>query len=197
MGDARRRVMRELDRGGSAQSADDPGKHHRQAIAAGVDDAGLAQNRKQVRARLTDSCPADSARSITSARSASCSSTVASGLEPGLRHVGELARDPVRHLAHHRQDRALRRVADRAVRLVGGPGQRGADQHRIDQFTGPGDELLGGPANQLGQDHAGVSARAQQRRACDRADDLLAADFVDRPVRRCIDQAIELVQDRP
>ena len=86
--------------------------------------------------RLTDSWPASSARSITSAISASCSLVGRVRAEPRVRHVRELGGDAVGHLANDGKDRALGRVANRAVGLVGGAGQGGADQHRVDQLTG-------------------------------------------------------------
>ena len=46
--DARRRVVGELRRRGAAQRGDHAGEHHGQAVAAGVDDAGLAQDRQQL-----------------------------------------------------------------------------------------------------------------------------------------------------
>ena len=61
---------------------------------------------------------------------------------------------------------------------------------------GRDDELLGGAADQLREDHAGVAARAQQRRARDRLDDLLAADLVDRAVLVAALQAVELGEHR-
>ena len=96
------------------------------------------------------------------------------------------------HLAHDREDRALGGVAHGAVRAVGGAGHRGGDQHGVDQLAGAGDQLLGGAADQLAEDHAGVAARAEQRGAGDGVDDLVAADLVDLALRG---QVVELVED--
>ena len=48
VGDARGGVVLERRRLGAAQRADDPRQQHGQRVAAGVDDAGLAQHRQQV-----------------------------------------------------------------------------------------------------------------------------------------------------
>ncbi len=101
------------------------------------------------------------------------------------------------HLSDHREDRALGGLPHRPVRLVGGAGQRRADQHRIDQLTGPARELLGGAADQLREDDARVTARAEQGRARDRRDDLVATDLVDCAFAGGLDQAVELLQDGP
>jgi len=107
--------------------------------------------------------------------------------------VRDVRHDLVGHLPRDRQDRPLGRVAHGGVRAVGRVGERRADQRRVDQLAGPRDELLGGAANQLREDHAGVSARPQQRRAGHRLHDLLAADLVDRPLPVAL-QPIELIQ---
>ena len=101
------------------------------------------------------------------------------------------------HLAHDGQDRALGRLADRPIRLIGGTGERRADQHRIDELARAARELLGGAANQLREDHAGVAASPEQRRARDRRDDLVAADLVDRPRLGGAGEPIKLLQHRP
>ena len=130
------------------------------------------------RARRTPARPC-SACSSTSASSAFCSSSVASGREPRLRHVRELGRDPVRHLPDHGDHRALRGVAHRRVCGVGCARECCRDQHRIDQLAGPAGQLLGGAAHDLREDHAAVAACAQQRGARDRFHDHVAADLVD------------------
>jgi hypothetical protein len=108
--------------------------------------------------------------------------------------VGELGRDAVRHLAHHGQDRALGRGAHGPVGAVGRARHRRADEDRVDELARTRDQLLGGAADQLGEDHAGVAAGAQQRRAGDRVDDLLAADLVERAV--VLGEPVELVEHR-
>ena len=107
----------------------------------------------------------------------------------------ELHRDAVCHLAHDGEDRALGRVAHRGVGAVGGACQRRADQRRVDQLARPAEQLLGGAADQLREDHAAVAARAQQRRARDRLDDLVAPDLVDRAVAAG-GEAVELGEHR-
>ena len=108
----------------------------------------------------------------------------------------ELARDAARHLAHDGEDRALRRLAHRAVRLLGRACHRRADQDRVDQLAGAARQLLGGAADQLREDHAGVSSRAEERRAGDGSDDLVAADLVDRALLRGGREAVQLLHDR-
>ncbi len=107
----------------------------------------------------------------------------------------QLDRDTMRHLANDREDRSLRRVAHRGIGAVGGAGERSADQRRVDQLAGTADELLGGAADQLREDHATVAARPEQRGTRDRVDDLVAADLVDRAIPVSA-EAVELVDDR-
>ena len=198
MGDPGGAVMLERRRLGAAQRADDPCQQDRQPVAAGVDDARLAQHREQVGAAL-DRLLAGLQRALDHARRWRCPaprrwrrrSSRASG------HVGELGGHAVGHLAHHGEDRALGRVAHRAVGLVGGAGQRGADQHRVDQLAGPADQLLGGAADELGEDDAAVAARAEQRRAGHGGDDLVAPDLVDRAALGGVGEAVELREHGP
>jgi hypothetical protein len=75
--------------------------------------------------------------------------------------------------------------------------QRGTDQHRIDQLTRSADQLLRRTADQLGQDHAGVAAGAQQRRPGDRAHNLFPADLVERVTLGSLEQAIQFLQHGP
>ena len=194
MGDARRGVVLERRRRRAAQGGDHAGEHHRQPVAAGVDDAGLAQHRQQVGAAL-DRLLAGVERALEQlGQQRVLHVGVALVGQPRLRHVGELGRHSVRHLAHHGEDRALGRGAHRAVGAVGGARHRRADQHRVDQLAGARDQLLGGAADELGEDHAGVAAGAQQRRAGDRVDDLVAADLVERAL--VLGQPVELVEHR-
>ena len=97
------------------------------------------------------------------------------------------------HLADDGEDRALGGLAHGAVGAVGRAGHGGADQHGVDEVAGPGDQLLGGAADQLGEDHAGVAAGAEQRGAGHGVDDLVAADLVDVALRG---QPVELVEHR-
>ena len=101
------------------------------------------------------------------------------------------------HLADHGEDRSLGRLADRAVGLVSRTGQGGADQDRVDELAGAAGQLLGSPADQLGEDHARVAAGAEQRGAGDRGDDLVAPDLVDRAPLGGSGQPVELLQHGP
>ena len=99
----------------------------------------------------------------------------------------------MRHLAEDGQHRALGRLADRVVGGIGGAGEGGGDEHRVDQLAGTAGQLLGGAADDLAEDHAGVAAGAHQRRPGQRLDQLGAADLVDlEPV-----EAVELLHHRP
>ena len=144
--------------------------------------------------RSTARWPSAIARSSTSARIASCSLVGNAAVEPLLLgvEVGELAGDRVGHLAEDGQHRPLGRLAHRVVGGVGGAGEGGGDQHRVDQLAGPAGQLLGGAADDLAEDHAGVAARPHQRRPRQRLDQLGAADLVDlEPV-----EAVELLHHR-
>ena len=197
VGDARGRVVIKRRRLLAAQGGDDAREDDRQAVTAGVNDARLAQRGQQlgaaldrVLARLDGAFERGGNRLVLLAWL---------GRRPKartLRPVGEVGGDLVGHLASDRQDRALGGVAHGGVGTVGGVRERRADQRRIDQLSRPADELLGGAADQLREDHAGVAARAQERRTRDRLDDLLAPDLVDRALLVCALQAVELVQHR-
>ena len=91
----------------------------------------------------------------------------------------ELAGDRVGHLAEDGQHRPLGRLAHRVVGGVGGAGEGGGDQDRVDQLARPAGQLLGGAADDLAEDHAGVAAGPDQRRPRQRLDELGAADLVD------------------
>ena len=98
--------------------------------------------------------------------------------------------DGVGHRPDHGEHRSLGRLADRGVGAVGGVGQRRLDQLRVDQPAGRGRDLLGGAADDLAEDHAGVAARAHQRGARDLADDLRPA----RVAVRALLERVELVE---
>ena len=193
VGDARRGVVLERRRLGAAQRGDDAGEDDREAVAARVDDAGVAQHGEQVGAAL-DAVLTGVERALEHRRDHRVLLLLRHALEqPRGVHVRDLTRDAVGHLAHHGEDRALGGLAHRAVGPLGGARHRRADQHRVDQLARPGDQLLGGAADQLGEDHAGVAAGAQQRGARHGVDDLVAADLVDLALRG---QAVELVEHR-
>ena len=181
MRDAGRRVVVELGRLGAAQRRDDAGEDDRQPVAAGVDDARLAQDRQQVGAAL-DRLLARVERALEHLGDQLVLVLDVVLLQPRRLHVRELGGDPVGHLAHDREDRPFGRLAHRVVRAVGGARHRRADQHRVDELAGARGQLLGGAADELGEDHAGVAARAQQRGAGDRIDDLVAVDLVEAAV---------------
>ena len=192
VGHARRGVV--LDRRWlvAAQRGHDAREHDHEAVAAGVDHARVAQHRQQVGAALDRLLP----RVDRLLEQVGQQRVLLLGLrverQARLGHVRELAGDPVRHLTHDGEDRPLGRAADRAVGAVGGARHRGAEQHRVHELSGARDQLFGSAADQLREDDPGVAARAQQRGAGDRADDLLAADLVERPV--VLAQAVELVE---
>ncbi len=196
VGDARRRVMVELRRLVAAQGGDDAGEDDRQPVAARVDDAGLAQRGQQLGTAL-DRVLAGRDRALERLgrwpRPARCGSVVGPEARV-LRAVGDVGDDLVGHLPRHGQDRALGRLAHRGVGAVGRVRERRADQRRVDQLAGPRDELLGRAADQLGEDHAGVPPRAQQRGARHRLHDLLAPDLIDRALPVGALQPIELVE---
>ena len=182
--DARRRVVVELRRLGAAQRGDDAGEDHGQAEAAGIDDARLAQDRQQL---------------------GTAPDRLLAGVERALEHLGDqlvLALDVVllqpRLAACARARDATRCAISRTtVRIVPSAGSRTESyarsaaraiaapiEHGVDQLAGARRQLLGGAADQLGEDHAGVAARAEQRGAGDRVDDLVAADLVELARRR-------------
>ena len=110
--------------------------------------------------------------------------------------VGDVRDDLVRHLARDREDRALGGLAYRGIGAVGCLGERRADQRGVDQLPGAAHELLSGAADQLREDHPGVAARAEQRRAGDRLNDLLTPNLIDRALLVAALQAIELIEHR-
>ncbi len=188
---ARRRVMLERRRVGAAQRGDDAREDHGQAVAAGVHDARLAQDRQQLRAALDRGLAGVQRVLEHVGEHLVLRRVVDAVLQPRLVHVRDLTRRADGHLAHDREDRALGGIAHRAVRAVGRAGHRGGDQHRVHELARAADELLRGAADELAEDHAGVAARAQQRGAGDGVDQLLAADLVDLALRA---QAVEFLQ---
>ena len=189
----RRLVVVDLGHVGAvaAQAGDDAGEDQHQAVAAGVDDAGLAQDVELLGGAL-DCALAVGDRPLQHLGEDRVLLGVGdAAVEPLLLGVeaGELAGDRVGHLAEDGQHRPLGRLAHRVVGGVGGAGEGGGDEHRVDQLTGPARQLLGGAADDLAEDHAGVAAGAHQRRPGQRLDQLGAADLVDlEPV-----EAVELL----
>ena len=178
----RRRLHGDARRLAAAQGRDHARDDDGQRVPAGVDDAALAQHGEQFRAaahgllagvqRALEHVGDDGVLDLG----------IALGAQPRVAHVGEIAGDARRHVAQHGEDRALGRPAHRRVRALRRTRHRGADEDRVDELAGPADELLGGAADELREDHAAVAARAEQRRARDRLDDLVAADLVDQTV---------------
>ena len=78
------------------------------------------------------------------------------------------------HLADHGEHRPLGGVAHGLIGGIGGARERRRDQHRVDELPRAAGELLGRPADDLAEDHAGVPARAHQRRAGDGVHELVA-----------------------
>ena len=193
MGDARRLEVLERPQRLAAQRGHHAREHDHEAVAAGVHHAGLAQHRQQLGAAL-DRLLAGVDRALQQQRQhrVLLRRGPSRSVSRGCGHVRDLAWRPVRHLTHHGEDRPLGRPPHRAVGAVGGAGHGGADQHRVDQLAGARDQLLGGAADQLGEDHAGVAAGAQQRGARHGVDDLLAPDLVERPC--VLREAVELVE---
>ena len=165
----------------AAQAGDDAGEDQDQAVAAGVDDAGFAQH-LELLGRARDRALAVLDRPLQHLGQDRVlllfADVAAEPLLVGL-EVGELAGERVGHLAEDGQHRPLGRLADRVVGGVGGAGEGGGDQHRVDQLAGAAGQLLGGAADDLAEDHAGVAAGAHQRRPGQRLDQLGAADLVD------------------
>ncbi len=192
MGDPRGLVVVELRRLRAAQGGDDAGEDDRQPEAARVDDAGLAQHGQQVRPAADGALPRVERALEHLGEQRVLARRAVRFAQPRLRHVGELGGDAVRHLAHHGEDRALGRLPDGVVGAIGRAGHRRADEDGVDELAGPGGELLGGAADELREDDAGVAAGAEQRGAGDGVDDLVAADVVDLPLPR---EAVQLVED--
>ncbi len=188
----RRVLVLELRRRLAAQRRQAPREDHGQAVGAGVHDARLAQDRELLGAAL-DGLLAGLERVLQHLGEKLVLLLGAGvGAEPASVHVGEVVRHAARHRPDGREHRALGGVADGRVGGVGGPRERGRDEDRIDELAGPRCELLGRPAHDLGEDHAGVAARPEQRRARHGADDLVAAAHVD----RLAVHAVELLEHR-
>ena len=181
--DAGGRVVLERRRVGPAQRRDHAREDDRQAVAAGVHDAGLAQDRQQLRAALDRGLAGVQRVLEHVGEHLVLRRVVDAVLQARLVHVRDLTRRAGGHLSHDREDRALGGVSHGAVRAVGRAGHGGGDQHRVHELAGPADQLLGGAADELGEDHAGVAAGAEQRRAGHGVDDLVAPDLVDVALR--------------
>ena len=167
----------------AAQRRDHAREDDRQPVPAGVHDTRFAQDRQQLGTALDRALARVQGVLEDVGEHLVLGRVVDAMLEAWLAHVRDLARRAGGHLAHDREDRALGGVADAAVRAVGRAGHGGGDEDGVHELARAADELLGGAADELAEDDAGVSARAEQRRAGDGVDDLVAADLVDVPLR--------------
>ena len=165
---------------GAAQRGDHARDDDRQRVAAGVDDAALAQHRQQLGAAPHGRLAGVERALEDVGDERVLDRRVALGAQPRVAHVRDLGGDARRHVAQDGEDRALGGLAHRAVGALRGARHRGADEDRVDELAGPADELLGGAADELREDDAAVAARAEQRGAGDGLDDLVAADLVER-----------------
>ena len=190
---ARRVVVGDLRRRVAAQRRDAPREQHDDAVAAGVDDAGLAQRRKQVGAAAHGLLAGDD-RALQDVSDAPVLLGEVAGRQTLVGAVRELHRDGRRHVAHHRQDRPLSGLAHRRVGALRAARHRRADEHRVDELSGARDELLGGTADQLREDDAAVAASAEQRGARDGVDDLRPPDVVERAIVADLGETLDLGQ---
>ena len=194
-GVGRRGVVRHLQRGVdvAAQPGDHAGEDHHQTVRPRVHHAGLAQDLELLRRtghrRL--SVPHGVLEELGEQRILLGRASV--GREADLLHVGEATRDRGRHFAEHRQHRPLGRLAHRFVGSLRRSREGGRDQHRVDQLAGAAGELLGGPTNDLAEDHSRVAPGAHQRGARQSIDQLGAADLVD----HLAVEPVELLADGP
>jgi hypothetical protein len=197
MGDPRGRVVVELRRVGALQGGDDPGEDDDDAVATGVDDARLAQGGQQLGPALDRRLAGDDRPLQRGGDQQVLLLGLGGGREAALvlGQMREVMGDRGRHVAHHREHRALGRVAHGRVGPLGGSRERRTEQDGIDQLAGARDQLLGGAADQLGEDDAAIAARTEQGGASDRLDDLIAADLIDRAVMEQR-EAIELGEHR-
>jgi hypothetical protein len=188
------RVVRDLGLGAvlTPQPGDHPRQDHHQAVGARVDDAGLAQDVELLRGALNR--PLTVANRLLQQRRQHRILLLGRRVvvEADPLHVGEAPGDRVGHLAEDGQHRPLGGLANRLVGGIGGTGHRGRDQGGVDQLAGAARQLLGGSADDLAQDHAGVAARSHQRRPGERVDELGAADLV----YQLAVEAIELLAHR-
>ena len=156
--EARGRLLRDLDLGGhlAAQARDEPREDQNEAVGPGVDHPRLGEH-LELAGRAVDRLLAGERHDLEHLGEQLVLAVLpVAGIEPAA-----LLRDPCqvlgRRMGHRpddRQHRPLRRVADRLVGGVGRPGEGGADEDRVDQLAGPRRELLGGPADDLAEDHA-------------------------------------------
>ena len=154
---ARRLVVGDLRHLGpvAAQPGDDAGEDQDEAVAAGVDDAGFAQH-LELLGGAGDGALAVGDRPLEDLgedRVLLLFGDVAAEPLLLLLEVGELAGERVGHLAEDGQHRPLGRLPDRVVGGVGGAGEGGGDEGRVDQLAGAAGELLGGAADDLAEDH--------------------------------------------
>ncbi len=183
----------------AAQGGHDPGEHDREPVAAGVDDAGVAQRREQFRAPL-DRVLAGVDRALERGRDrpvllARLGVRLKARVVGAVRDVGD---DLVGHLAGDREDRALGRFAHGGVGAVGGVRERCADQRRVDQLAGP---LIRAPRPRRGSAARGSRRSSRARRAAPRARP--SSTISSRPISSIVRfssaalQPVELVEHGP
>ena len=169
--DPGRRLLGDLDlrRLVAAQAGDDPGEDQDEAVGAGVDDPGLGEHVELPGVRCDGLLAGQRHRLEDLGEDLVLALLAHSRLEPpGVAvEAGQVRCGRAGHRADHGEHRALGRVADRVVGGVCGAGECRGDEDRVDQLAGPGGELLRRPAHDLAEDHAGVPARAHQRRSGD------------------------------
>ncbi len=195
MGDARRGVMLERRRIGAAQRADDPGEQHGQRVAAGVDDARLAQHGQQVGPALD---------------------RLLAGVERPLDHLGDhrvllVVGRPRARAARPACARARRRrasaISRTTVRIVPSAGSR-TEPYAWSAARASAAPISTGSTSSPGRL---ASSSAAPRISCERitpelprapssaarateADDLVAADVVDRALLGGAGEPVELLQ---
>jgi hypothetical protein len=163
----------------SAQAGDGAGDEQGEPVAAGIDHAVLTQHGQQIGSAL-DRLLRRLQGAFEHLREHGVLLLVGGlAVEPGGGHVRQLCRHAVGHLAHDRDHRALGGIAHGRVSGLCGLCKRSGDELRIDELARPAGELLGSAAHDLGEDHAAVAARSQQRSTSDGLHDLVAADVVD------------------
>ncbi len=162
------------------QAGDQSRDQQRDAVAAGIHDTVLAQDREQLRSALHGLLRRLERLLEHLGQHLVLLLVGGTFIETRSLHVGQPGRNPVRHLADDGDHRPLGWIAHRRVGGVGGARQCGRHEHRVDQLAGTARQLLGRAAHDLGQDHPAVAAGPEERRARDGLDDLVATDVIDR-----------------
>ena len=173
---ARGLVVRELGErlGVVPEPGDDPGEDDDQAVRPCVDHAGLRQHIELPRGSLHRPLAGPRGH-LEHVRQQLVLLLVPGGAGEALAvHVGKVRGDGVGHLADHGEHRPLGGIAHGLIGGIGGPGERRRDQDRVDELPRAAGELLGRPADDLAEDHAGVPPGAHQRRTRDGVHELVS-----------------------